>query len=147
MNNNSKILIGTLLFFSMPVHFAFGHQKSFKMNFDELDYDSNGFVTIMETNQIHAEKFKTMDKDSDGFLTVNELQNNKKNSFDKRNKKKMKGKRKNLTAFLKRHDKNGDSMLSLKEFPNKWTKLLKLVDSDEDNKVTKEEYLKFIERK
>ena len=147
MNNKSKILIGTLLFFSMPAHFAFGHQKSFKMNFDELDYDSNGFVTIMETAQLHAEKFKTMDTDSDGFLTVNELQNNKKSSFKKSSKKRMKQKRKNPTAFLKRHDKNGDNMLSFEEFPNKWVKLLKLVDSDEDNKVTKEEFLKFIERK
>jgi Ca2+-binding EF-hand superfamily protein len=120
--------------------FAKKHEgKGPMMKFEQLDANSDGFVTKEEMQAKQAERFATADADGDGFLTADELMNAKP-KMGKRGGKNKEMSENKKTRMLRYMDENGDGKVALSEMPtDRIDRMFDRLDTNEDGKISKEE--------
>ena len=101
-----------------------------QMNFERLDTNGDGMLTLEELQARGQSKFAETDTNSDGFLDVEELA-----AAAERERAQM------IERLLERKDTNGDGMLSIEEMaPDNAGKLFERADTNGDGMIDADEW-------
>jgi Ca2+-binding EF-hand superfamily protein len=133
MNKFTKsAIIGALTIGAASVAFAgegkHGHGGSFYKHFDQVDANSDGFVTQDEMTAHHAAKFTEKDTDNDGGLSKDEMRATMVARMEK-----------HLDHVFEKKDKDSDGKLTQSEMAHKGGRMFEKIDTDGDGKISKDE--------
>jgi Ca2+-binding EF-hand superfamily protein len=104
------------------------HQGGLYKHFDEVDANSDGFVTQDEMSAHHAERFAANDTNGDGALSKDEMRTAMMGKMEQR-----------LDHMFAKKDKNSDGMLDASEMGGRRMQMFGKIDKDGDGKISREE--------
>lgn len=92
--------------------------------FQGMDANKDGFMTLEEMQAYQEKKFSELDKDKNGVIDKEELKADK-------------------TEMFKKADKNNDEQVTRKEAFAQFNEYFNQMDSNKDNKVSEKEYREY----
>lgn len=144
MNKLAKttIISATLvaLLGTVSVAYAKKHEgKGQRMNFEQLDANADGFITMDEMQAAHTTRFAENDVDGDGFLSAEELAASHP-KMGMRHKDGEEPSARKKSRMMRYMDENGDGKVALSEMPtDRLERMFSKLDTDGDSKISKEE--------
>lgn len=109
-----------------------GHDSA--PSFEELDANGDGAISDAEIAAFHDARFAEFDTDGDGSLSEAELTAMAEAHAAERA-------AKGVARMIKRHDENGDGVLSADELPQPdGSRMFARVDADDDGVISAEEF-------
>jgi Ca2+-binding EF-hand superfamily protein len=125
---------------SVGVAYAKKHEgKGQRMNFEQLDANSDGFITMDEMQAAHAARFAKNDANGDGFLDAEELAASHP-KMGKRHKRGEEQSARKKSRMMRYMDENGDGKVALSEMPtDRLERMFAKLDTDGDSKISKAE--------
>lgn len=111
-----------------------------RFNFEQMDTNSDGFVTADEILASHNARFTEQDANNDGYLTKDEIQAKMAERAEKREKEGSERAAERLDKFFERADADKDGRIAQSEMRTPDTsKMIERLDTDGDGKISAEE--------
>ena len=118
-----------------------GKDRGGKFNFEQIDANADGFITLEEMQAHQAERFATRDTNGDGFVTEDELKAGFMARAEEKGREFDEGRMERRIGFMLRGmDVDNDGKISLSEASDRdFTRFIERADADGDGKISQAE--------